>query len=101
MQKDASKDPLDIHLAEWLEFFQVGPSEAARIAGCSQGYISNIMAGRKKDINVLYLLKLSDHFGITVNDFYRPLPSKAQLNTLKSLSPRAQASILARQQNRG
>ena len=90
----------EIHLGDWLEFFEMKVGEAAEVAGCSQSYISNIIAGRRPVINVLYLLRLSEQLGITVNDFYRPLPSKSQLNTLKNLSPKAQATILARQQRK-
>ncbi len=87
----------ELHLGDWLTFFEIGPTEAAEIAGCTQGYISNMVGGRKDNINVLYLLRLSEHMGVTVNDFYRPLPSRNQLATLKNLSPKAQAAILARQ----
>jgi helix-turn-helix protein len=100
MTKPNDDDAPEIHLGAWLELFEVPIGEAARIAGCGQSYISNIVANRKANINVLYLLKLSEEMGVTVNDFYRPLPSKSQLNALKSLSPKAQATILARQQRK-
>jgi plasmid maintenance system antidote protein VapI len=98
-KKQAGTEPR-IYLADWLEEFQIGPTEAAEIAGVTQGYISNIAAGRKDNINVLILLKLSEHMGVTVNDFYRPLPSRSQLNTLKDLSPKARAAILANERKK-
>jgi hypothetical protein len=91
----------EIYLADWLELFEVQVIEAAKIAGCGQSYISNIMANRKPNVNVLFLLRLSEHLGITVNDFYRPLPNRSQLTALKNLSPKAQATLLARQQRKG
>lgn len=87
----------DLYLGDWLELFEIGPSEAAEIAGCTQSYISNMTGGRKSAINVLYLLRLSEHMGVTVNDFYRRLPNKTHLNALKNLSPKAQATLLKRQ----
>lgn len=97
MAKQATSETPTIHLGDWLEFFGIGASEAARIAGVSQGYISNIAAGRKKNINVMILLPLSEHMGVTVNDFFRPLPSKTQLATLSNLSSKARDAILAKQ----
>lgn len=101
MGKNADDEAPEIHLGDWLAFFEMGASEAAEIAGCTQGYISNIVGGRKPNINVLYLLKLSEFMGVTINDFYRPLPSRTTLNALKNLSPKAQAAILDRQQKKG
>lgn len=100
MGKLSDDEPPEIHLGAWLELFEVSVGEAADIAGCGQSYISNIIANRKPNVNVLYLLHLSNHLGITVNDFYRPLPSKSQLTALKNLSPKAQATLLERQQKK-
>lgn len=94
MAKSGNSEVRPIFLGDWLTHFQMGPTEAARIAGCDQSYISNIMAGRKKNINALYLLKLSEHFDLNINDFFRPLPSQSQITALQGLSPKAQAAIL-------
>jgi hypothetical protein len=100
MAKRALSDVPDIYLGDWLDLFGVGYTEAGEIAGCGQSYISNIAAGRKSNINVLYLLRLSEHFGVNINDFYRPLPSKSQLAALDQLSPKAQAAVLSRKQQK-
>lgn len=89
-----------IYLGDWLELFDLKVTEAAKIAGCSQGYLSNIIANRRTSVNIKILLKLSDHLGVNINDFYRRLPSRSQLSTLKNLSPKAQAAILDRQQKK-
>lgn len=96
----AKDEEPEIHLGEWLEFFELKITEAAEIAGCSQGYLSNIIANRRTNFNIKILLRLSESMGVNINDFYRRLPSKSQLSTLKNLSPKAQAAILARQQNK-
>lgn len=85
----------EIFLKDWLDHFGIGPTEAARIAGCTQSYISNISRGARENINALYLLRLSEHLEINVNDFFRPLPSQSQIAPLQDLSPKAQAAILA------
>jgi hypothetical protein len=100
MSKTDDDSDREIHLGAWLELLQTDVGEAAKFAGCGQPYMSNIIAGRKKNINVLYLLRLSEALGVTVNDFYRPLPSKAQLHTLQNLSPKAQQTILNRQKKK-
>lgn len=101
MGKLSEEEPPTIYLGDWLEFFEVDVTEAAEVAGCTQGYVSNIIANRKANINVLYLLKLSESIGVTINDFYRPLPKKSELAAFKKLSPKAQAAILDRQQKKG
>jgi plasmid maintenance system antidote protein VapI len=100
MAKSDDDEPPEIHLGAWLDLFEVSVGEAADIAGCDQSYISNIIAGRKPNVNVLYLLRLSEKMGITVNDFYRSLPGRSHLAALKNLSPKAQATLLARQQKK-
>jgi hypothetical protein len=101
MAKSRDAEAPQIHLGAWLEEFEIDNGEAARAAGCDQSYISNIVAGRKPNINVLYLLKLSEYMGVTVNDFYRPLPSKPHLSALKDLSPKAQSALLSRLHKKG
>ncbi len=93
-------EPQEIFLGDWLDLFGIGVTEAAEIAGCGQSYISNIIANRKPNINVLYLLRLSEHMEININDFFRPLPSKSHIASLKRLSPKAQAAVLAHQQKK-
>jgi transcriptional regulator with XRE-family HTH domain len=90
----APEPPPNIYLGDWLELLGIGPSEAARIAGCSQSYISNISRGVKPNINVLFLLRISEAIGITVNDLYQRPPSHAQLEQVASYSTTARATLL-------
>ena len=94
MGKKADVAPPKIYLGDWLDEFEIKNGAAAEMAGCDQSYISNIMAGRKKNINALYLLRLSEAFDLNINDFFRPLPSQSQITALQGLSPKAQAAIL-------
>lgn len=101
MGKAVKEPPPEIFLGQWLDFFEVDVGDAAKAAGCTQGYVSNIIANRKPNVNVLYLLKISDVLGVTINDFYRQLPRKAELDAFKKLSPKAQAAILQKQRKKG
>lgn len=96
MKRKKPRSARRIYLTEWLEFFDVGQEEAGKAAGCSQGYLSNIGAQRKTDVNVLILLPLSEYLGITVNDLYRPPPSAAALDSLTNLSSGARETIVNR-----
>ena len=100
MAKNDHDEPPPIFLRQWLEFLDTDVTEAAGIAGVTQGYMSNIIANRKPNVNVLILLKLSDILGVTINDFYQPPPSEAQIKALKNLSSKAQATVLARRRSR-
>lgn len=100
MAKRSDDEPPQIYLGDWLEEFDIDNGKAAKIAGCDQSYISNIVANRKPNVNVLILYRLSEEMEVTINDFYRPLPSKSQLAALKNLSPKAQATLLARFQKK-
>lgn len=96
MPKTKKPVPREIFLGEWLNFFGMGPTKAAKIAGCDQSYISNIKGGRRENVNALYLLNLSEHFGITVNDFFHRVPPQAHAASFATLSPQAQQTVLER-----
>lgn len=49
MGKRKKPEPREIFLGDWLKRFEIGPSEAATIAGCTQGYISNISGGSARE----------------------------------------------------
>lgn len=98
-KKRANEQP-KIYLGDWLEQFEIGATEAGEIAGCGQSYISNIIANRKPNVNVLYLLRLSEHMGVTVNDFYRRLPSRSEMGAFEALSPKARAAIMEQQRKK-
>lgn len=96
MQKKAKDETPEIFLGEWLKLFGTGPTQAAKIARCTQSYISNISAGRKTSIDAVYLLRLSEHFKVTINDFFKRPPSQSQTAAFAELSPEAREAILAR-----
>lgn len=96
MGKSSRPEPREIYLGAWLRQKGVGVSEAARIAGCTQSYISNISGGKRPNINALYLLILSEHLEISVNDFFQPPPPVAHVESFKRLSEKAQKAILGR-----
>jgi DNA-binding Xre family transcriptional regulator len=102
MAKRHAPAPREIFLGEWLKRSGIGPTEAAEIAGCTQSYISNISSGARKNINALFLLRLSEHLKININDFFQRPPPESQIAPLRSLSPEAQEALLRpKKQKRG
>lgn len=96
MGKKGKPIPRDLYLGEWMEFFDVGPVELSKAAHCSSSYVSNIKGERRADVNVLFLLPISEHLGVSVNDLYTRPPSKVQIAEFQPYSKVAQASILER-----
>lgn len=101
MGKKPKPQPREIFLGDWIEFFDLKVIDVAKRAGCSQGYISNIIAGTKENINVLYLLAISEMMDISVNDLFLRPPAKAVIAQLESFSPRARQTIIARKHQKG
>lgn len=92
--KKTPPPPRPIYLGEWLELLGIGPSEAAKLAGCTQSYISNMMRGVKPNVNVQILLRLSEKIGITINDFYQRPPSPTTADQMASYSTTTQTTLL-------
>jgi hypothetical protein len=80
MAKHKNIEPREIFLGDWLKAWGIGPTEAAKIAGCTQSYISNISRGVRPNVNALFLLRLSEHMRVNVNDFFRR-PSRSEKTT--------------------
>ncbi|WP_147413532.1 helix-turn-helix domain-containing protein [Pseudorhodoplanes sinuspersici] len=98
MGKTTDDENREIFLGGWLKLFGLKTVRAAEIAGCSQSYISNISGGRRSDVNALYLLRLSDRLGVTVNDFFVPPPSESDPTSFIDISAKARESVIKRWQ---
>ena len=96
MAKETKPETYKLHLRGWLKLYDLTQTEAGEIAGCDQSYIANMIAGRNENINVLYLLRISDYMEVAVNDLYKPAPKRSDVGSLAELSPRAQQSVLNR-----
>lgn len=101
MGKHSKPEPRKIYLGDWLHQKRIGASEAAEIAGCTQSYISNISRGTKQNVNALYLLRLSEHMEISVNDFFQKPPPVAHVESFTRLSEKAQKAILSPKAKKG
>ena len=96
MGKTDDKDTHDVHLGGWLELFGLSQTVAARIAGCNQSYIANIAGGRKADVNVQILYRLSKEMGVTINDLFIPAPTEDKGSSIIQLTAEARESVVRR-----
>ena len=96
MGTTTEQEPREIFLGGWLKLFGLKATHAAKIALCTQSYISNISGGRKPNVNALYLLRISDHLGMTVNDFFLPPPSKSDPTSFTHISAQAREAVIKR-----
>lgn len=77
-----------LYLGEWLFVLDVKPAAVAREIGVTESYLSELIAGIEK-INPSSALTfaISEFLGLTVNDLYRPPPSKAAIEAAGSPTP--------------
>lgn len=92
MGKTKPKPPPEIFLGQWLKYYGKTQTEAAEVADCTQSYIANIKAGRKKNINYLILWRISEFLGIAMDDIFKPAPQVVDMG----LSTKAKHSIRER-----
>jgi transcriptional regulator with XRE-family HTH domain len=84
-----------IFLGEWIDAIPgCDRKGAADAAGIEISYISNLSSGKKANPSSIIMLALSEYLGITVNDLYRPPPSKTTLKELADLSPAARETLI-------
>lgn len=82
-----------LYLAEWMEVTGLDQAAAAKAGGVNQSYISNMIAGRKKNPSAYVLVRITNHMQISVNDLYHPPPPEAALRAISHLSPGARAHL--------
>lgn len=70
-------------------------TDLADEAGITDGYLSELMSGKKKNPSAHALYALSEAMGITINDFYQKPPTAAELERFRNLSP-SDAAMLSR-----
>lgn len=94
MAKKPTLPQRPIFLGLWLNLFEIDVTEAAKAGGVTQGYVSNIIANRKPNVNVMILLPISEMMGITINDLYHRPPTNEQTAAMAALSPQARESLV-------
>ena len=86
-----------LYVGEWVSRHLASSGKQqkdfAEAVGIEDGYLSELMSGKKKNPSAHVLRAISEEIGITVNDLYRKPPNQAQLDRLKNLSPTDAATL--------
>jgi transcriptional regulator with XRE-family HTH domain len=68
----------ELFLAEWMKHKGIGPGKLGKIVGKTQGYMSNLKRGFQDNPSIYILLAISEYWGISVNELFKPPPSPAE-----------------------
>jgi transcriptional regulator with XRE-family HTH domain len=86
-----------LFVGEWVAGYlaktKLQQEDLAESIGITDGYLSELMSGKKKNPSAHVLRALSEELGITINDFYKKPPSQSQMDRLKNLSPGDAATL--------
>jgi transcriptional regulator with XRE-family HTH domain len=83
-----------MYIGEWADRRGVQPRDLADAVGISEGYMSELVNGKKHNPSLAVLMKIVDRLGLErVDDLFQPPPSQEVLNTLGKLSPADQAAL--------
>jgi len=82
---------VDAYLAKNPELQQ---TDLADSIGISDGYLSELMSGEKKNPSIHVLRAVAKKIGIRLDDFYEKPPADTQLERLKNLSPSDAATLI-------
>jgi hypothetical protein len=75
------------NLGAWLEVFEKKNVEAARAAGVSDSYISEIISGKKNNPGLFVMLDLARWLGVSVEELMYPPPDPETLRKIRRFSP--------------
>lgn len=63
------------------------PVDVVRATGINEGYLSELIAGNKTNPSAEVLLEIADFLGIPMQYFYRPPPTREQLDQTAGIDP--------------
>lgn len=72
-----------LFLSEWLARLKKKQQEIAKAAGIGKSYMSQIVSLQKDDPSAAIVFWISEALGVTVNDLYRPPPTRAEIDKLR------------------
>lgn len=81
-----------LHIGEWIRALGMRPADVARATGRNEGYLSEIINGRKTRPSLGLQQEIADAIGVPVHYFLRPPPPREVIEQAGSLDP----SVLAR-----
>jgi transcriptional regulator with XRE-family HTH domain len=79
--------PPPLHIGEWIRALGMRPADIARATGRNEGYLSEIINGRKTRPSLGLQQEIADALGIPVHYFLRQPPPKDFIEEARMLDP--------------
>lgn len=84
---ETEPDEAPLYVGPWIRACKSTPAEVSRGAAINEGYLSGIIAGKKKNPSRAKLTAIAKFLRITVGDFYRPPPPAKLLDQIADYDP--------------
>lgn len=89
----AKKRMRKLYIREWADRLGRKQVEVAKAAGVGQSFMSLVFKGEKPGMSVEALLGISELFGLSVNDLFRPPPERDVTERFAQLRPDQVAAL--------
>lgn len=83
-----------LYVGAWIRARNFKPAEVAKNAPINEGYLSEIISGKKKNPSRQMLARIASYIGVKVSDFDRPPPSAKLLDQLSDFDPETIADLI-------
>lgn len=76
-----------LYVGQWIRALGKRPRDVVNATGINEGYLSELVNGRKKNPSAHTLIQIAGYLEIPVDYFYRPPPSQELLEQLSEFDP--------------
>lgn len=86
--REKPEPPLQtLYLGQWLHALGKRPVDVVRGTGINEGYISELISGKKKNPSTKYSFLIATFLGLKVDDLYKPPPDREFIKRAKAMDP--------------
>lgn len=85
-----------LYVGQWIRALDRRPTDVARGSGVNEGYLSELINGRKANPGGHVLLAIAAELGIPMDYLYRPPPDQKLLEKLDEIEPEILAKLRAK-----
>lgn len=83
-----------LFVGEWVRALGIKQVEIVRATGINEGYLSELMNGRKKNPSFAILTQIAEFLGIPVSYFNRAPPDREFIAEAAELDPKVLAKLM-------
>jgi hypothetical protein len=83
---------MPLYVGQWLSALGIRPREVVKATGINEGYLSEIISGKKTGVGTAKVAQIAAVLGIPWQYLYRPPPDRKVIDEAISLDP----AVLAR-----